>query len=112
VLGNEVRIRILRSLADAGDPLIFTELREAAGVRDTGRFNYHLKQLCEYFVRERSDGYELSHAGDRVIAADHTAESEEAFEPVGATDECPVCGETDCEKLFHVHLGGVFTPGL
>lgn len=109
ILGNEVRIRILRALADAGEPLTFTELREATGVRDTGRFNYHLTKLCEYFVRELSDGYELSHAGDRVIAASHTADVEEAVE---TSEECPVCGERDCRKLFHIHLDGASTLGL
>lgn len=107
VLGNETRIRILRALADAADPLTFTELREAVGVRDTGKFNYHLTKLCEYFVRETSDGYELGHAGSRVLAA-----SQAAANPVSTdiVDTCPVCGETDCEKLFHVHLTSVPLP--
>lgn len=104
VLGNEIRISILRTLAEADGPLTFTELREAAEVRDTGRFNYHLTKLCGQFVRETDSGYALGHAGSRVIAAVDVADG--GADPV-ATDhdgECPVCGEADCEKLYHVHL--------
>jgi hypothetical protein len=42
-------------------------LRERAGISDTGKFNYHLTQLCEYFVRDTGEGYELGHAGTRLI---------------------------------------------
>ncbi|WP_231183903.1 helix-turn-helix domain-containing protein [Haladaptatus sp. DYF46] len=105
VLGNEIRMSILRELADASETLSFTELRERVGVRDTGKFNYHLTKLCEYFVRQTESGYELGHAGTRVISAATPVATDE-FE--GEEDDtCPVCGEEDCEKLFHVHL----TPG-
>lgn len=107
VLGDETRIRILRALADAADPLTFTELREAVGVRDTGKFNYHLTKLCEFFVRETADGYELGHAGSRVVAA---TEGVGHGEPTASFEECPVCGESDCEKLFHVHLSPTRLP--
>lgn len=103
VLGNEIRMSILRELADAEESLSFTELRERIGVRDTGKFNYHLTKLCEYFVRQTESGYELGHAGTRVItAANPTASSEDDAREDDGT--CPVCGERDCEKLFHVHL--------
>ena len=104
VLGNDVRVRILRELAETNDPLTFTELRKAADVQDSGRFNYHLTKLCEYFVRETPDGYELGHAGSRIVAMSQAANHAESTEPVEPVEECPVCGETDCEKLFHVHL--------
>jgi len=113
VLGNEIRVSILRELAEADGPLSFTELRERSGVRDTGKFNYHLKKLCSYFVREADGGYELGHAGSRVIAAadpqmlDGASSETESAETDGGEPEvetCPVCGEEDCEKLFHVHL--------
>lgn len=108
-LGHDIRIRILRALADADEPLTFTELRETVDVRDTGRFNYHLTKLCEYFVRETSGGYELGHAGTRIVAASHTADIDRECQQV---EECPVCGETGCEKLFHVHLNSPSIPGF
>ncbi|WP_267642940.1 winged helix-turn-helix domain-containing protein [Haloarchaeobius amylolyticus] len=106
VLGNELRMRILRELAAAEEPLPFSTLRERAGIRDTGKFNYHLTRLCEYYVREVADGYELGHAGTRVIAAAEPMQAEDGDAPAtdAASDACPVCGDDDCERLFHVHL--------
>lgn len=116
MLGDETRIEILRTLADADEPLPFSELRQRAGVDDAGRFNYHLSKLREYFVREEGGGYTLRHAGSRVIAAAGVADqSGTGREPTAAEvdgsgsgdsgdDECPVCGEENCERLFHVHL--------
>lgn len=117
VLGDETRVAILRALAAAEEPLPFTELRERAGVDDPGRFNYHLSTLREYFVREIDGGYALGEAGSRVVTAAGVAENGAAPTPVAdgelrpAADEdsegCPVCGEENCERLFHVHLSGV-----
>lgn len=117
-LGDETRIAILRALAEADDPLPFSELRRRAGVEDAGRFNYHLSTLREYFVREAEGGYALRQAGSRVVAAagvagDPGASSAPLDEDIltqaegeGADDDCPVCGESDCERLFHIHLSG------
>lgn len=109
VLADETRLSILRALADADEPLSFSRLRERAGVSDSGRFSYHLRQLCEYFVRDTPEGYELGHAGARVIdatsAAGDGAATDPAATPVDApAGECPVCGEDDCDRLIHVHL--------
>ena len=106
VLGNEIRMTILRELADAEGALSYTELRERAGLRDSGKFNYHLTKLCRYFVREADGGYELGPAGTRVIAAAGPPASDggSAAEAATAEPTCPVCGEKDCGKLFHVHL--------
>jgi len=109
LLGHELRIEILRALADADRPLPFSTLRERVDERDAGRFNYHLTELCRYFVRETDDGYELGPAGTRVVdVSGHAADggATPATDPT-ADGECPVCGERDCERLFHVHL----TPG-
>ncbi|WP_123536158.1 ArsR/SmtB family transcription factor [Halosimplex salinum] len=115
VLGDETRLAILRALADADEPLPFSRLRERAGVRDSGRFSYHLRRLCEYFVRETDEGYELGHTGSRVVAATAAAggESSAASAATGPveSDECPVCGAEDCEKLFHVHLSPPWREG-
>jgi hypothetical protein len=110
VLGDETRAAILRALAEAEEPLAFSELRRRADVRDPGRFNYHLSKLREYFVREVDGGYALRDAGSRVVAAAGVAAGS-AAEPDIVDDSadsepstCPVCRETDCERLFHVHL--------
>lgn len=118
-LGDETRIAILRALAEADDPLPFSELRRRAGVEDAGRFNYHLSTLREYFVREADGGYALRHAGSRIVAAAGVAEdggrgSETLDDDIltkadgdEADGDCPVCGESDCERLFHIHLSGL-----
>jgi hypothetical protein len=105
VLGNEIRIDILRELADADGPLAFSTLRTRVGVRDTGKFNYHLTRLCEYYVRRTESGYELGHAGTRVVSAADPGRASSRTDGGASTDEaCPVCGERNCGKLFHVHL--------
>ncbi|WP_438267488.1 DUF7347 domain-containing protein [Haladaptatus halobius] len=96
-------------LATAEKPLTFSELRERVGIRDTGRFNYHLSKLRERFVRETDDGYDLGHAGERVILAASDVDPEiaraRAEAPESTADEvCPVCNETECNRLIHVHL--------
>lgn len=47
----------------------FSTLREEVGVRDSGRFNYHLDKLVPSFVRSDEDGYSLTYAGQRIIGA-------------------------------------------
>ncbi|MFW5935339.1 MAG: DUF7347 domain-containing protein, partial [Halolamina sp.] len=39
VLADETRVAILRALAEADEPLPFSELRRRADIRDPGRFN-------------------------------------------------------------------------
>jgi hypothetical protein len=102
-LGHELRIEILRELAAADEPLPFSTLRERVGERDTGRFNYHLTELCRYFVRDTADGYELGPAGSRVIDLAGAVGDGGVAAPAG-DETCPVCGEEDCERLYHVHL--------
>ncbi|WP_290811126.1 ArsR family transcriptional regulator [Halovivax sp.] len=106
VLTSEIRVRILRELAEADRPLPFTELRERVGVRDSGKFNYHLDRLCSYFVRRDQAGYELHHAGSRIVAAADGEFDADAAADAATADGCPVCGDEDCEKLYHVHLDG------
>lgn len=103
VLGDETRMAILRELAEAEDALPFSELRRRAGISDTGRFNYHLGKLCEYFVRDTDEGYELGHAGTRIVDAAGDATGDATADPELET-ACPVCGETDCDRVIHVHL--------
>lgn len=104
-VSNEHRLAILRELAAADDPLAFSELRKRVGLSDTGLFNYHLNELCGRFVRQADGCYELGHAGERVVLATSELDPEGADALAATTDgECPLCGETDCDRLIHVHL--------
>lgn len=69
ILGDDVRLDILRALNDADGPLSFSELRNRTGVSDSGRFNYHLSRLRNHFLRNTDDGYELGYHGKRVVEA-------------------------------------------
>jgi DNA-binding transcriptional ArsR family regulator len=110
-LASEHRIEILRVLADADEPLAFSDLRDLVGMYDTGQFNYHLTELCERFVRETSAGYELGHAGERVVLAaaglDPEGATKLAEQASTTSGECPVCGQEDCDRVIHIHLSGM-----
>jgi hypothetical protein len=94
VLGDERRMGILRALADAGEPLSFSDLRERVGIGDSGRFNYHLDRLVGHFVRRGEAGYELRRAGERVVEAVLSGAVTEAPELGPATVDipCQYCG--------------------
>ena len=68
LLGNDIRLRIVRELSVAGSdaPLSFSGLRERVGVEDSGRFNYHLDRLTGPLVCKRPDGYTLTPAGESL----------------------------------------------
>ena len=73
LLTNETRLAILLALWEAYDPFTeendvsFSELRDRAGVRDPGNFNYHLNQLTGHFVDETDGGYALKNIGITVV---------------------------------------------
>ncbi len=129
LLSHETRVAILRALVEASrehprDPtLAFTNLRDAAGIDDTGRFNYHLNQLLgEYVVRE--DGYRLSAFGRRVVgpmlAGAYGTDDASAPAPIPTEAACPACGDSLALRYAdgtfdlacdanHVVLGGLST---
>lgn len=94
LLGHEDRFGVLRALHAADGPLAFSDLRDAVGVDDPGRFNYHLGELVGTFVRSTDDGYRLSAAGRRVVGAvlSGGVTKELDADPVDAGAPCPVCG--------------------
>ena len=99
-LSDPLRVDILRALAahhrETGDgsPIGFADLRRRVGVRDSGRFRYHLEKLRGKFV-EKEDGYRLTHAGVEVVAAILAGTYTEATSrgPVELDSDCFVCDE-------------------
>lgn len=77
LVSDETRLDIIRALwtnrVESGflkdEPISFSTLRDHVGVRDSGRFNYHLNQLIPQLVREHEEGYSLTNAGGRIIGA-------------------------------------------
>ncbi|GAB7009555.1 DUF7351 domain-containing protein [Halorubrum trueperi] len=95
VLGNEVRVRILRTLGDAAEPLAFSELYDRLPIDDTSRFNYHLGELRGHFVRKGDSGYALDHPGRRVVEAIRSGAvtDDPDLERTSIDDRCPTCDE-------------------
>ncbi|MEZ3117592.1 winged helix-turn-helix domain-containing protein [Halobaculum sp. MBLA0147] len=112
-LTHEIRVDILRELAAAGEPVPFSDLRDRVGVADPGRFNYHLREVARHFLTDTGEGYTLNYRSESlwVVAEDgasvESADGEAADRVRLETDECPVCGESECDRLVHVHLDGV-----
>lgn len=94
LLTDGTRLHILECLFDAEEALTFSALREAADVRDSGQFSYHLDKLRGVFVREGEDGYALTTTGQYVVGTILAGEYTKAIEgepvPVGA--DCRHCG--------------------
>lgn len=100
-LGNEVRLDIIRALADVRrvawrwQGMTFAELRKAVGVRDAGNFSYHLNELCNLFVVKDDDEYKLTYAGMQIARAMATGTYTERGEHFTTETDipCPVCDE-------------------
>ena len=93
LLGNRLRVDILRALADGDPPVVFSTLRDKVEERDSGRFNYHLRKLVGTFVRETDAGYELTLAGRRVVGAlvAGTYTDDATLAATDINDPCPEC---------------------
>lgn len=95
LVANETRISILEALWTAeGETVRFSELRETVGMRDSAQFNYHLDKLTDQFVRKVEDGYELRHAGEKVVQAVLAGSFTEhpTIDPIDVGDPCVQCG--------------------
>jgi DNA-binding transcriptional ArsR family regulator len=106
-LSDPTRVEIVRELAaefreDRENPVLgFADLRKRVGVRDSGRFRYHLKELCGHFVEDVEDGYRLSAAGVEVATAIAAGSFTDRVRlgPTELDSECPDC-ETPAVGTF------------
>lgn len=101
VLGNEVRIQILRILGEADRPLSYEEIQELVDITDSGHLNYHLSKLTGHFLREVDGRYSLYPAGDRILEAVLAGAIDEpiVIEPTKLDRQCPFC-ETFVDAAF------------
>lgn len=95
-LSDPTRVEILRALWESDDDAVsFSELRAAVGARDSGGFNYHLRQLTDRFVATDDEGYRLTTAGRHVVggllAGAYTMEGR--LDPIPLEEPCPFCGD-------------------
>lgn len=98
-LAHELRVETLRALhahrLETGEETVgFAALRRRVGVRDSGRFRYHLEELRDRFVERTEAGYRLTRVGERVVAAilAGTYDAAVTLGPTTLDDECPLCG--------------------
>lgn len=99
LLGHEIRLEILVALLEDWmaiytEPKSYAELMEAAGVRDSGKFNYHLEQLRGVYVRKVDEGYvptASATALHRAVLA-HRPTDSFTLEPTPIDADCPCCG--------------------
>lgn len=126
MLANDTRVSILRELGDPpGRSMTFSTLFEASEIDDSGNFSYHLNELMGTFVHEKSDGYQLTQAGEQVFGAiqsgTYNAEATVPPTPIGET--CQLCSShlvfKYIDESVHVYCSGCengrifpFPPGL
>ena len=104
VLGNEIRLDIVRVLwnadatyeyddvSDTAETISFSELRRRVDIDDNGKFNYHLSQLVPHFIRQTADGYRLSGAGKQIARTVIAVSGPENVEfSTNLKQDCPVC---------------------
>lgn len=102
LLGSEVRLDVLRALADAERThadapgpydVSFGALYDAVDADSSSAFAYHLDKLDGVFVEHTDEGYRLSDRGQRVVravlAGTYTERAD--FGPVSLAGYCPVC---------------------
>ena len=97
LFSHEMRLEILFALWEAPDfALAFSEIQDAVGERDSGKFTYHLEQLTGQFVAEIDGQYVLQDAGHRVIDAIKSGvfHASPTVAPVEAPGSCTQCGTT------------------
>ena len=98
MLANETRIAILFALAEAerdvGAPVPFSEIYGRLEMRDSSKFNYHLKTLTDHLVRHTDDGYRLRYVGRLIYRAIKAGEytGEHVLEPTQIDSQCIKCG--------------------
>ena len=113
LFSHELRLEILFALWDAPTyALAFSEIQDAVGERDSGKFTYHLEKLTGQFVTEVEGQYVLQYAGHRVIDAIQSGvfHTSPTVAPVEAPGSCTRCGTTPT-FAYDDHLATVTCPG-
>jgi hypothetical protein len=109
LFSHEMRLEILFALWEAPDyALAFSEIQDAVGERDSGKFTYHLEQLTGQFITEIDGRYVLQYAGHRVIDAIKSGvfHMSPTVPPVEAPGTCTRCGTTPIFE-YDEHLATV-----
>jgi len=107
LLGHQTRLDILRAFFDSYEPVdpdsmaevradrtrSYSELMDAVGLRDSGKFNYHLEKLRGVYVEKVEDGYVPTASAValfQAVVANRPTES--VAVDVDLEAPCPACG--------------------
>lgn len=122
LLGDETRLAILLALWEhfepfgegrwdptEGNAVPFTALRNHIGIRDPGKFHYHIEKLEGELVEKTPAGYQLLPAGSKLVRAiiANAGFAEAALELSELDLPCRHCGGQTAvtyrnQRLYHV----------
>lgn len=97
VLASETRIAILFALAEAereeDGPVPFSDIYRRVDLRDSSKFNYHLKALTDRLVERTDDGYQLRYVGRLIYRAIKAGaySTDPVLEPTTVDSRCYKC---------------------
>lgn len=111
LLADDTRVRIIQELGRAtatpetGIPrLSYADLKSRVEIRDSGRFNYHLKKLVGNYVAKEADGYRLRWPGmvlyRTLVAGLLTDETEPTIDSFAVGTDCHRCGAPVKARLY------------
>lgn len=102
LVGDETRLQILQTLAEAGEPLAYSELFDRIDYDDTSNYTYHLEKLVGHFVRKTDEGYLPRLAGRRVVEAvfSEVVTDNPVVDRVDVDMDCMYCG-SPAEMAYH-----------
>ncbi|WP_458204637.1 DUF7351 domain-containing protein [Haladaptatus sp. NG-SE-30] len=115
ILGNELRVEILRVLVDhvqsnsgnePAEGLSFSALYDRVDATNSSQFSYHLQKLSGTFIRETETGYKLTYAGDKIARTIRAGTYHERpeFEPVELDGLCPGCQATTLRATYEEEM--------
>jgi len=114
LLADDTRLDILRAVAVAqyeleqvgsgAADLSFSEIYDNVDVENTSKLSYHLSELAGIYLQKSSDGYSLTHAGERIVRfiLSGNYKQPESFGPRSVDGVCIFCGTEALEaSLSH-----------
>ena len=104
LLAHDIRLDIVLALLENWaavytEPQSYSDLMDAVGMRDSGKFNYHLDKLRGVYVEQVEDGYVPTASAVALYRTVLAHRPTETTTEAGELDEpCPHCGGTLVEQ--------------
>jgi len=104
LLAHDIRLDIVLALLDNWaavytEPQSYSDLMDAVGMADSGKFNYHLDKLLGVYVAKVEEGYVPTASATALYRAVLAHRPTESIDRTGELDTpCPHCGGTLVEE--------------